>query len=190
MTSADMTSADMTSTPTPARAARVRFPSHLGTLAVVLGACSVVQFGASDTNLANARSRSEPGAQVFERSCATCHGSRGEGRGAVPPIMGPSALSRYPQESSTVISHDPSSAGPPSQPASDLPPSAESGRPELVTAANLHAYLSHHMPKLNRSELSPEDYWAVVTFMLIAHGSEVPKEGVNAENAARVPIAQ
>jgi hypothetical protein len=39
-----------------------------------------------------------------------------------------------------------------------------------------------------RAALSPEDYWAIVTFMLFAHGVEVPPEGVTEANAGSVNL--
>jgi hypothetical protein len=68
------------------------------------------------------------------------------------------------------------------------PPPPDQGRPEFVTAASLQAYLLFHMPKIKRQPLTEQDYWALVHFMLLAHGSEVPAEGVSAANGALVAI--
>jgi hypothetical protein len=58
------------------------------------------------------------------------------------------------------------------------------------TAAELYAYVSREMPlpKAKAGTLSPADYWAVVNFMLLTHGSSVPEGGVNEGNAAGVAI--
>jgi len=45
------------------------------------------------------------------------------------------------------------------------------------------------MPKLKLQPLTDQDYWAIVQFMLIAHGSTVPARGISPENAAQVAIA-
>jgi mono/diheme cytochrome c family protein len=61
---------------------------------------------------------------------------------------------------------------------------------ERKTAEELHKYVSREMPlpKAKAGSLSPEQYWAVVNFMLLAHGSDVPEGGVNEQNAASVAV--
>ena len=39
-----------------------------------------------------------------------------------------------------------------------------------------------------RAALSAEDYWAIVNFMLLAHGVQLPPEGVTEKNAASVKL--
>ncbi len=39
-----------------------------------------------------------------------------------------------------------------------------------------------------RSALSAADYWAIVNFMLLAHGVELPPEGVTEANASSVKL--
>jgi hypothetical protein len=36
--------------------------------------------------------------------------------------------------------------------------------------------------------LQPEEYWAIINFMLIAHGVYVPPGGVSAQNARSVKL--
>jgi hypothetical protein len=45
------------------------------------------------------------------------------------------------------------------------------------------------LPKSKAGSLKPEEYWAIINFMLIAHGSAVPAGGITPENAASVQIA-
>jgi hypothetical protein len=52
----------------------------------------------------------------------------------------------------------------------------------------LFDYLSHHTPEQNLRSLTPPELWTIVTFMLIAHGSQVPPGGVTPENASRISI--
>ena len=155
-----------------------------GSVAVCAG-CAVRSFGASDANLEHARSSASVGAGLFEGQCASCHGEHGEGRGNVPAIMGPGALRRQPWVDTLSQT---TYAGNDGQRGAQRPPSPEQGRPEFVTAASLHAYLVYHMPKIERQAMTVEDYWAVVQFMLIAHGSEVPEEGISVDNGAMVVI--
>lgn len=147
--------------------------------------CTVSSFGASDANLERAKNQAAHGAGIFERECASCHGARGEGGGGVPAILGEGALERYPRPDATAQS---SYSGSDGQQGVRGAPAASMGRPELVTALTLRDYLVHHMPKIKRQPLTEEDYWAVVSFMLVAHGSDVPEEGVSADNAAEVAI--
>ena len=44
------------------------------------------------------------------------------------------------------------------------------------------------LPQARVGSLTPDEYWAVVNFMLVAHGVPVPPEGVNASNAKNVPL--
>jgi mono/diheme cytochrome c family protein len=155
-------------------------------LSVVLGAgCAVVAFGASDANLERARSQATYGSGVFERECADCHGPRGEGRGAAPPIMGQGALKRYPREDSTFQA---SYSGHDGQEGARRAPPPEFGRPEFVNAQGLQTYLVYHMPKIKKQPLTEQDYWAVVNFILLGHGIEVPADGISKDNGSRVAI--
>src|SRR5450432_4878478 len=70
----------------------------LGAFVVTLSACSVTPLGATDTGIAQARAKSPPGADLFDRQCASCHGRRGEGLTTAPAIMGSSALPKYPRD--------------------------------------------------------------------------------------------
>ena len=45
------------------------------------------------------------------------------------------------------------------------------------------------LPKSRAGTLKPEEYWAITSFMLIAHGSAVPEAGITADNAKSVAIA-
>ena len=45
------------------------------------------------------------------------------------------------------------------------------------------------LPKSRAGSLQPEEYWAVLNFMLVAHGTPVPEGGVTPDNAKSVPIS-
>lgn len=150
-----------------------------------LAACAAVQIGASDADLESARSRALHGATVFHEQCATCHGQRGEGRGAAPSILGAGALPRY-QRAGTLDTYA-TEPGAQQAPAAAATPTR--GRPELASALDLHSYLAGHMPQVAQGQrLTSDDYWAVVNFMLLAHGASVPEEGVASANAANVRL--
>lgn len=181
---------NLSSDPRPRETARrllssLLSPSSALAALFVATACAVTPYGASDANLEKARSSAERGATLFETQCAACHGERGEGQGGTPAIIGPGALKRYPNEGSLAASTSASSDG---QRGALRPPGPEHGRPEFVSAESLQGYLVHHMPKIKRQPLSDEDYWSIVEFMLIAHGREVPPEGLSGSNGARVAI--
>ena len=52
----------------------------------------------------------------------------------------------------------------------------QSKRGPFVTAQDVFDYVSTRMPmpKSSAGALKPEEYWAIVNFMLIAHGVVVP----------------
>jgi mono/diheme cytochrome c family protein len=160
----------------------------LGVVGFTVSACSATQLGGTEANVATARQKSPPGAEVFDRECAGCHGRRGEGLTAAPAIMGPSALPTYPRDQSS------SSAGlnpgaPPQNQDSTRPAGAPS-RDAFRNAQDLFDYTSQRMPlpKSRAGSLKPEEYWAVINYMLVAHGTPVPEGGVTADNAKSVPI--
>src|SRR5262245_3978645 len=64
--------------------------------------CATTQIGATTEDLTRARAQTEPGATVFGRDCAKCHGQRGEGLAGAPTIMGSTALPEYPRNSGGV----------------------------------------------------------------------------------------
>jgi cytochrome c len=55
----------------------------------MLAACSSTPAGAQPTTLAKAKQL--PGASVYKRSCAGCHGQDGEGVSSMPAVMGDTA---------------------------------------------------------------------------------------------------
>ncbi len=65
-------------------------------------------------------------------------------------------------------------------------------RAEFVSALDLHNYLKLHMTTVKKPagaiDLSDSDLLAVVNFVLIAHGSDVPAGEISLENASTVLI--
>lgn len=160
--------------------------ASLGSLST---ACSPTPAGAGDADLAQAKSRATQGSARFEQACAGCHGPRGEGLAGAPTIIGANALPRYPRDQSGVqLYQDPNQVQRQNQ--QRVPGMAS--RIEFVTARDLHDYIAGHMPKVRRpdgsTDLSDGDVWAVVNFMLIAHGSEVPPGEITPDNAPDVLI--
>jgi mono/diheme cytochrome c family protein len=164
-----------------------------GTLAafgLALAACSATPIGASEPNLANAQKTAGPGADLYQKECAACHGKRGEGLTNAPGIIGAGALPTYPRDES--LSTNPALSNNTQQRSQDSsrPPGAPSRDP-FRNAQDLFNYVSTKMPmpQSRAGSLKPEEYWAIANFMLLAHGSAVPSGGVTAANAASVPIA-
>jgi hypothetical protein len=158
--------------------------------------CAVSAAGASDANLAQAKSRASQGASLFDAACASCHGPRGEGLAGAPPIIGVTGLPRYPRDQSSVqVYQDPNQMQRQNQ---NRVPGVAS-RSEFVTALDLYNYLRQHengmapaaAPRLGEAAAPPlteEQCWALVNFILIAHGSNVPAEEISAANARDVLI--
>jgi len=162
-----------------------RAPALLALAAVVSG-CTATPLGATPERLAQANEL--PGASVFKRECASCHGERGEGLGQTPAVMGSGALPTYERDPAT-LSNPALQSLSEQQREKNLPPGASLRQP-FKTAADVHAYVSKQMPlpKGKAGTLSADDYWAVVTFLLVGHGVPIPSGGVTAENAAGVPL--
>jgi Cytochrome c len=164
-------------------------------LAIALATgCAVTSPGASDANLARAKSRTAQGATLFDAACSSCHGPRGEGLAGAPSIIGVTGLPRYPRDQSGVkLYQDPNQVQRQNQ---ERVPGAAS-RAEFVTAADLYDYLRQHAKGIKQPSataqagapsLTEEESWALVNFMLVAHGSAVPDQEISAANARDVLI--
>jgi mono/diheme cytochrome c family protein len=157
-------------------------------LASALGAlaCATTPLGSTDANYGTAARL--PGADIYGRACAGCHGQRGEGLAQSPAVMGSGALPLYERDPSTT-------SNPAFQDIAEqqrkqaLPPGADT-RGAFRTAEDVYKYVSREMPlpKTKAGSLTPQEYWAVVNFMLVGHGSAVPAGGVNEANAASVEV--
>ncbi len=159
-------------------------------LGLALGQCSVTPLGATDTGIAQARRAAPAGAELFERECARCHGKRGEGLTISPAVIGAGALAEYPRDdttssspvfaTSTQVDHD----------VAHLP--GQSKRRPFRTAQDVYDYVSLRMPlpKSRAGTLGEGAYWAIVNYLLIAHGLVLPIGGVNAANAKGVALRQ
>lgn len=137
------------------------FGSALALLALASCAGGALGRGASTEAVDSARTATPQGATVFEQECAVCHGKRGQGAAAVPPVMGAGALANSSDE-----------------------------RPPFVTAADVFAYVKREMPlpKNRAGTLSDAEYWAVTDFMLRAHGVDLPEQPLTPENAKGVSL--
>jgi hypothetical protein len=158
-----------------------------GALALACGASTPP--GANDANLVQAKSRANAGAALYDRACAKCHGPRGEGLAGAPPIVGVTGLPRYPRDQSGVqLYQDPQQI----QRQAQLRVPGAASRPEFVNANDVFKYLQHHRTEVIKPDtgidVSDDELWAVLTFVLIAHGSSVPEAGVSPENAGGVLI--
>src|SRR5262245_34823054 len=80
---------------------RLKFIAWGFGLTATVAACGASQIGASDANFAKAKKASPPGAEVFQRECAGCHGDKGEGLTGNPGLMGGGALPLYKRDPNT-----------------------------------------------------------------------------------------
>jgi mono/diheme cytochrome c family protein len=156
---------------------------------VAMGACSVAPLGATPDGLAKAQAGSPPGADAFLRECSRCHGKRGEGLAEAPPLIGSGALPLYPRDSASSISaFTPSTTSQTQQDVTRIP--GQPKRHAFRTAQDVFEYVSTRMPlpTSRAGTLKPEEYWAIVNFVLLAHGAPVPAGGITASNATSVAI--
>ena len=158
---------------------------------VAIGAaCSSTQYGATDAGLAKARSVSPKGATLFQAQCAQCHGERGESASSsAPRLMGEGALPEMPRARN--INADPAAGDRESlRLEARSRPAGAPWRDPFRTAKDVHKFVSENMPPSEeaRKTLSAEDYWAIVNFVLSAHGVELPPGGVTEQNAGAVKL--
>jgi mono/diheme cytochrome c family protein len=167
--------------------ARKGFSPAIALLGAIATACAATQFGAPPAKVAEARTVTPRGADLFAKECAECHGDRGEGLAQAPAVLGPGALPVYPRDSAAAGSlaiNDPEQLRIRQQ----TRPAGAPWRDPFRTAQDLVGFLNTHPAKKRAEWVAPDDYWAVVTFMLAAHGSAVPAAGINADNASSVTI--
>jgi hypothetical protein len=67
-------------------------------------------------------------------------------------------------------------------------PAGAPWRDPFRNADSLYGFVSTHLPKSRADALHPDDYWALLTFMLSAQGAQLPPEGVTTTNASSIPI--
>ena len=154
----------------------------------MIGGCASGTVGATAADLGRARAIAPDGDRLFAEQCARCHGKRGEGIPGVPAILGAGTLPEYPREqppSGVPGVYDPQQMQVDSQTHRIGPPVRDPFR----SAQDLYVYLLGHLPAVRaKKALSPEACWPVVAFMLAAHGSELPQEGIGPSNASSIPI--
>ncbi|HEY5283084.1 MAG TPA: c-type cytochrome [Polyangia bacterium] len=149
--------------------------------------CAATQLGATLGELAQARNQADRGATVFAGECAKCHGQRGEGIGGVSDVMGPGALPEFPRDKAA--SSDPALTDPQLlQIEAQARPAGAAWRDPFRNAQDLYNFTSTQMPKREKGKLKPDDYWAVVNFLLAAQGAVLPAGGVGPANASSIPI--
>jgi hypothetical protein len=143
--------------------------------------------GAAASDLVTAGDRAPRGARLFADGCSHCHGQRGEGLVGVPEILGPSALPEYPRAPTVATGfafEDPQEL----EIRQRTHPSGQAVRSPFRTAQDLNVYLESHAPEMRVRTLKDEDRWALVSFIVAAQGVDIPSQGVDAENAASLPV--
>jgi len=148
-------------------------------------ACASTRLGATDADLARARSVAAHGSDVFAQECASCHGERGQGLAGSSAILGPGALPEYPRD-------NPTASSPTDQQQLQIQvqtrPAGAPWRDPFRNAQDVHDFIKTHMPKSRAGQIAPGDYWAVVTFMMAAQGAAVPPDGINDANGSTMPV--
>ena len=151
-------------------------------------ACAATQYGATDANMANAKNAAPKGAALFAQRCAPCHGERGEGASA-PRIMGLAALPEYPRARNP--NTDPALSDPESVSLHSLSrPEGAPRRNPFRTAQDVYDFISTKMPQPAEAagSLTADEYWSILNFLLLAHGTALPAEGVTPANASSIKL--
>jgi hypothetical protein len=158
-------------------------------IGVSLAACAATQLGATDADLARGRDTAAQGATLFTQACSHCHGDRGEGLAGATAILGPGALPEYPRDNTgpgSTIPTDPQQL----QIQTQTRPAGAPWRDPFRSAQSLYDFITTHMPKNQTNGLKNDDFWAIITFMEIVQGAQVPAGGINASNAGLIPVAR
>ena len=158
-------------------------------LSIALLDCTVTPLGATDDGIAKARAASAPGASEYDEECSSCHGKRGEGLTTAPALMGSGALPTFPRDDSSSSSGAFATSGQvQGGDAARVP--GQSKRDPFRTAQDVYDYVSSRMPlpKSKAGTLKPEEYWAIVNYILVANAITVPAGGVTEANAKSVAL--
>lgn len=170
-------------------AVRLTLPLAGIMVAVVSVGCAGPR-GATQQALARARANEAEGAKVYVDNCQICHGDIGQGGPGAPAIMGGSALPVRLRAKRSAVSRiqnqDPNSPERKAYEESLVPGSGErEQRMRFRNAKDIFTFLTEKHPPMSAS-LEPEQYWAVLTFVLDAHGTKIPPGGLNEKNAESV----
>jgi mono/diheme cytochrome c family protein len=159
--------------------------SLLGSALVLAGACSS-QKGATQQQLAAAQTKMPAGAEVYKAACAECHGANGEGGPGAPGLMGPNDLPVKVREKKQKLDFsDPAMREKAQREAAAGGP--KELRMRFNTAADIYKYAEQEHGPLSTGQISEEEWWSVLSFVLAVKGWSVPDGGLNAGNAASVP---
>jgi hypothetical protein len=169
-----------------ARTARGLLAGAVAVLA--LGSCirQADRAPAASVETIGAQEQVARGGTLFSGRCTKCHGRNGEGSSDVPAVLGPLALPEFVRDDSVASSfaiHDLEQLQIQQQTRSV----GASPRGPFRTAQDLYDYLTVHRVE-GRPALKSDDYWALVAFMLLAHGNELPAEGIGPANAGLTSI--
>lgn len=171
--------------------ARAALKLPLASLAATLVfGCANFRNGADGERLWTATQQYPAGANVYRMDCAHCHGLSGAGLDGRPRVMGPGALpqkQRLELEAPTELARAGRVGG-----AEGAVERHLRRRQDFRTAADLYAYIRTRMPApyVSEGSLSEPEYWAVLNYILTAHGVSLPEGGVDASNAERVSISR
>jgi mono/diheme cytochrome c family protein len=139
---------------------------HPATQPIAVAACVVALAGCASTRpnastwLA-AREAVPPAARIYDRECASCHGTSGDGTRGIPPLVGDGAL-----------------------------PFERDNRRAFKTARDLYDYVSTTMPLPPKKigTLPSDEYWLVVELLVRTRGVDVPHAGLSMGNADAIEL--
>lgn len=103
--------------------------------------------------------------------------------------MGPGALPELPAEQN--INADPAAGDPELlRLRARTRPAGAPWRDPFRTAEDVFRFVSTSMPlpAEKAGSLRAEEYWAIVNFILVAHGVDVPPDGITEQNASAVKL--
>lgn len=128
----------------------------------------------------------DSGALVFAQRCSTCHADRGQGLTAEWRATWPTTHQNCSTSKCHGANHPEDGFALPNNYAPAVIGPETLGR--FSNALALHAYVAHAMPWSAPGTMPPDQYWAVVNFLLWANGYIDVPYGVTADNAANISL--
>ncbi len=144
-----------------------------------------LSLGLVTTALAFTDDQAKQGEQIFAGYCSTCHGDRGQGLTAEFRATWPPQDQNCWKSKCHADNHPPGGfILPKAVPAIIGPRTLQ----DMMTAQNLHDFISKNMPYQAPGLLNKDQYWAVTAYLLRQRGIAADGQVLNDTNAARIQI--
>lgn len=121
---------------------------------------SALEHPASAKTASAGAAQVQRGAELFVANCSPCHGPSGGGSEIAPPLVGAGALPANPR------------------------PTQSLRTTQFRTAKDVYQFISTYMPRSSPGALPPDQYYAILAFLLKANGMRTSESALDARNVA------